>query len=217
MATDRAAVAVVSAALPPEEEDEAQRSLWDEPESAGGQSKVAHVNRGPGRPKGARNKRTERTVAWLMSKHRDPRECLLAVTDMHPADLAHLLGCSFHEAVQEQRLCASVVLPYVAQRQPLAIDVTNKSVVYLTINEGGQVGDEAGGLGLAGTILDNVEFQDLSADDTSRVGQSELDSTAAQGGTQGAAPIEHVIADHSADGAGDAPAGPDQAEGGPTP
>lgn len=169
MNSDHALVKAVAEQLPDvEDDDEQQLSLLDEPETESGQAKVQHLRRGPGRPPGSRNKRTERMVQWLLSHHRDPRERLLAVTDMHPADLAALLGCKMLEAVQEQRLCAQAVLPFIAQRQPLAIDVTNRSVVYLTINEGGQVGADSQGIGLTASILD---LEPLSDDPLEPVGR----------------------------------------------
>jgi hypothetical protein len=107
MSTDPATVQAVAAMLT-EELDEEQLDLLAPPETARGQALVGEVKRGPGRPKGARNKRTQRVVAWLMAKYRDPREALMAVVDMHPADLAALLHCSILQAFQEWRQCAFV-------------------------------------------------------------------------------------------------------------
>lgn len=113
--------------------------------------------RGPGRPPGSRNKRTERTVAWLLQRHRDPREVLLEIAEANVHDLAGLLGCSVFEAAQEKRLAAIGVLPYVAQRQPLAIDVTKRSLVYLTIRDGAaELADD--GVGLVAQVIDNATF-----------------------------------------------------------
>lgn len=172
MSGDRAAleVALAAAGEPEELEEAEQLDLLRQPETIEGEMKMRAVERrGPGRPPGARNKRTERTIAWLLSHHRDPREVLLSISDKHPADLAAVLGCSMLEALQEIRIAAGAVLPYVAQRQPLGIDVTNRQVVYLTINEGGQATHQEGGVGLSASIVENVEFQEVSEDDPKKV------------------------------------------------
>lgn len=145
-----------------------QLDLLREPETEIGQDKVLHVRR-PGRPKGSRNKRTERTVAWLMARHRDPREVLLSITDMHPADLAALLACTLHEALQEIRLAAAAVLPYVAQKQPLAIDVTGRQVVHLHIDTGSIEPGQGGGVGLTARVVEAVQYQEVSDDDPNQV------------------------------------------------
>src|SRR5258708_29254626 len=129
-----AAVELARALDEGEDEDE-QLGLFAEPETEGGRLKVQHVRRGPGRPLGARNKRTERTVQWLLARHKDPVEGLLQIADMHPADLAAMLSCTMLEAVQEQRLCRRDALPYVKQRMPLAGDVPNPPVVYPPVND----------------------------------------------------------------------------------
>lgn len=146
-----------------------QLDLLREAETEQGQAKIVHVRRGPGRPAGSRNKRTERTIAWLMARHRDPREVLLSITDMHPADLAALLACTLHEALQEIRLAAAAVLPYVAQKQPLAIDVTGRQVVHLHIDTGSIEPGQGGGVGLTARVVDAVQYQEVSDDDAPQV------------------------------------------------
>lgn len=154
-------------------DEEEQLGLFAEPETEAGRLKVEHMKRGRGRPPGARNKRIERTVAWLLARHKDPVDGLLEIADMHPADLAAMLFCTMLEAVQEQRLCRIGALPYVKQRQPLAIDVTKRSVVYLRINKGEvEQAKTAGGTGVAVRILENVEYQQLSGEEQAAVGQS---------------------------------------------
>ncbi len=166
-----AAVELARALDEADDQEDEQFGLFAEPETEGGRLKVQHVRRGPGRPPGARNKRTERTVQWLLARHKDPVEGLLQIADMHPADLAAMLSCTMLEAVQEQRLCRRDALPYVKQRMPLAVDVTNRQVVYLTISDG-QVEQSAGGEGsIAARILNNVQYQEVSGDDPAAVGQ----------------------------------------------
>ena len=116
--------------------DEAEQlGLFAPPQTEEGQRKSLVKSR-IGRPPGARNKRTVATVDYLLSRHRDPREVLLEIAEANVADLAALLGCTLFEAVQEKRLCAAAVLPYVAQRQPLSIETSARNPVYLTIVDG---------------------------------------------------------------------------------
>jgi hypothetical protein len=124
------------------------------------------AERRPGRPKGSRNRRVTQMVDYLLHQYADPRAVLLQIAQTDVGELIARLGCTPLEAIQEKRLAAIGVLPYVAQRQPLAIDVRNRSVVYLTINEGGQVAPTAGGVGLALNILDlaaTTESEDSGA------------------------------------------------------
>jgi len=77
-----------------------------------------------------------KTVDDLLATHRDPREVLLETAETHVADVAALLGCTMLEAWQEKRLSAVAVLPYISQRQPLAIDVSQRAMISLTIANG---------------------------------------------------------------------------------
>ena len=132
----RTAVEAVLAAG--EDWDEAEPELdlgLPAPTTAAGRTLVEE-RRGPGRPKGARNKRTAQTVERLLSRFEDPRAVLLAIAQTPVDELAATLGCSALQALQERRLAAIGVLPYVAQRQPISVDVTNRQVVHLTIIEG---------------------------------------------------------------------------------
>lgn len=118
------------------DEEEAQFGLFAEPETEAGRAKLVPYGRRAGRPPGARNKRTERTAAFLLARHRDPREVLLEIAEANVADLAGLLGCTMLEAAQEKRLAAIAVLPYLASKLPIEVDLRKHSVVHLTIQEG---------------------------------------------------------------------------------
>jgi hypothetical protein len=142
------------------DDDERQYGLFSEPQTEAGRAKLVTYRRGPGRPPGSRNRRTERTVRFLMSRHRDPREVLLEIAEANPADLAALLGCSLHEAIQEKRLAAIGVLPYVAARITPEVIHDNRQVVHLTINEGR--GDARPQSSAAAIVLDAVEYQEIA-------------------------------------------------------
>ncbi|MGH7090306.1 MAG: DNA primase family protein [Stellaceae bacterium] len=75
-------------------------------------------------------------AAFLLARHRDPREILLEIAAANVADLAALLGCTVLEAAQEKRLAAIAVLPYLVSKQLIAVDLRKQSVVHLTIQDG---------------------------------------------------------------------------------
>lgn len=147
-----------------EEPEPEQLGLFAPAETDAGKLKEREGSRGPGRPAGAKNKRTERTTAFLMQRHRDPREVLLEIAEANLKDLAGLLGCSLHEALQEKRLAAIGVLPYVAQKLPLAVDVTTWKGIRLVIDDG--AGDPAtDGVGVTAQVLNNVVYEELETDE----------------------------------------------------
>lgn len=144
-------------------EEPEQLGLFGQPVTDAGQRQAQR--RGViGRPPGSRNKRTERTVAYLLARHRDPREVLLEIAESNVFDLAALLGCKPYEAMAEKRLAAIGVLPYLAARiTPEVVD--NRQIVHLTINAGAA---ELGAEGVAGSVslgvIEAVEYQEVSAD-----------------------------------------------------
>jgi hypothetical protein len=139
------------------DDEERQFGLFAEPQTEAGRARLVNHRRGPGRPPGSRNRRTERTVAFLLSRHRDPREVLIEIAEANVADLAALLGCSLFEAAQEKRLAAAAVLPYVAARlTPEVVD--NRQVIHLTINGGGDF-SAAGDRGAVALVLSPDDYQ----------------------------------------------------------
>jgi hypothetical protein len=89
-------------------------------------------SRGPGRPPGRRNRRTEERANYLLSRYPSPLEGLAQIAAMPVAELAKRLGCTPLEALQEQRLSRIALAPYVHARMPVAIS-TDKPLVHLTI------------------------------------------------------------------------------------
>ena len=145
--------------------EDAQFGLFGPPATIEGERRAAR--RGPGRPVGARNKHTERSVAILLAQHRDPRAVLLEIAESNVHDLAALYRCSELAAAVEKRLAATAVLPYIAARQPLAVDLTNRNVVYLTIVDGQADGSTEAGIGAVAAVVDSVEYHQLLPPDDS--------------------------------------------------
>lgn len=100
-----------------------------------------------GRQAGTRNRRTLEWANYLLSKYTSPLEVLAQIGATPTAELAAALGCTKTEALQERRLAAIALAPYVHQKQAIAVDVTNNKIVNLTITieggPGGRPGDDA--------------------------------------------------------------------------
>ena len=90
--------------------------------------------RGPGRPPGSRNRRTVQWVDFLLRRYASPLEVLAQMATARVEDLKNQLGCNALEAFQEKRHAAIALAPFLHQRQPLALNVTERKVVYLTIS-----------------------------------------------------------------------------------
>lgn len=80
--------------------------------------------RGPGRPPGARNKRTEAFRAYLLSRYRSPLTVLAETYSRPAADLARELGIKVGEAFKMQMDAARDLAPYLHSKAP--IEVTGK-------------------------------------------------------------------------------------------
>jgi hypothetical protein len=98
-----------------------------------------------GRPPGARNKRLDEIARQVRERFGDVLLQQVAVATMPVADLM-ALGLKPLEAMQERRLSAATVLPYLEQRKPLAVDVTGRSVVFLDIHVGAGEGEQDQGV-----------------------------------------------------------------------
>lgn len=138
------------------DEEDAQLGLFSEPQTEHGKRKaqVQFGAAGFGRPPGARNRRTQATVEFILSRHRDPRVVLAEMAAANVHDLAALLGCTLFEAYQEKRLSAIGLLPYVAARiTPEVID--NRQVIHLHLG-----GLEGGGAAAGASAVHVLEAGD---------------------------------------------------------
>ena len=98
----------------------------------------------------------------LLQRYEDPRDVLCAIAAADVGTLAQLYQCTPLEAGVEKRLAATAVLPYLASKQPVAIDVSRTTVVTLTINTGDAYGadDEA----LIATVIDEAMLIEARSD-----------------------------------------------------
>lgn len=120
-----------------------------------GEAAPAAGERRGGRPPGARNRRTEEWVEYLLSRYRSPL-IVLAETYSRPAELlAAELGISRAEAFAMQLTAARELAPYVHARQALAAPAAPTAAVELVLT-GVEPPTDAAGEGDAGEILDVV-------------------------------------------------------------
>jgi hypothetical protein len=73
------------------------------------------------------------TVSQLLETYRDPRAILLEIASMDTAKLAAEMHGTLADALAERRLCAQAVLPYVAQKLPVQVDMRHTRAIVLNI------------------------------------------------------------------------------------
>lgn len=73
------------------------------------------------------------TVSRLLEEYRDPRAILLEIASMDTHELAEHIGATPADALAERRLCAQAVLPYVAQKLPVQVDMRHTKAIHLNI------------------------------------------------------------------------------------
>lgn len=88
---------------------------------------------GPGRPPGSRNKSTEDWTRFLTANYRDPRLFLAEAYSRPAAELGRELNCSTEAAFKLQLVAAKELLPYVGQKQPVAIAISSEREVTLVL------------------------------------------------------------------------------------
>lgn len=107
------------------------------------------AGRKPGRPKGAKNRRTEAVTAWLLTQHRHPLSVMMEAYTMTPKQLAQAIGITdvtdavLMDLLKLQLRMAEAVAPYVAQKMPQAVQLDGAPS--LTLQFGG-------GLNLSGGV-----------------------------------------------------------------
>ena len=116
-------------------------------EAGAGDQAPADGKRGPGRPPGSRNKRTDELLDVILASNTHPLLWLAQRWSKTPAQLAADLGVkptakALLELDGRQQAAAIAALPYMAQKQPVAVDVNAKSVT-LIMSLGGESAPEA--------------------------------------------------------------------------
>ncbi|WP_439813991.1 hypothetical protein [Zavarzinia sp. CC-PAN008] len=152
-----------------------------------------------GRKPGSRNKRTAAFADYILSRYRSPL-VVLAETWSRPVDvLAVELGCDKEDAFKIQQAAAVAALPYLHERQAVAVNLEGAAPVTLVIGSleaGSGDGLDAAGDGVV-LDIEVEENQALSGSDAEAVGQPELDNGAKIQSDQRLRLDEPLIADQS--------------------
>ena len=74
-------------------------------------------------------------AAYLLSRYTSPLEVLAQIAVARVDQLAASLGCTKLEALQEKRLAAIALKDHLHSKMPVAVDITDRKVIYLTIGE----------------------------------------------------------------------------------
>ena len=89
--------------------------------------------RGPGRPAGSRNRRTQDWVDYILAKYPSPLEALASCYARSVDVLMAELKCSRLDAYKIQQAAAANLAPYIHQKQPMAMQIEGKGMVQLII------------------------------------------------------------------------------------
>lgn len=133
--------------------------------------------RGRGRPPGSRNRRTVEWATYLLGKYASPLEVLAQIATAPVDALVGQLGCSPIEALGEKRLAAIALLPFLHSRMPIAVDVTDRRVVQLTIVDAAVAAESGTDLGLTARVVEVLENQGVDDGDPAAVGQAAVGQT----------------------------------------
>lgn len=127
--------------------------------------------RGRGRPKGATNKSTKEWVEFFMNRvKKSPLLFLGELYSQNTEDLARKMLCEREDALKMQIAAANAVLPYVHQKQPVAVQVQAEELPTINIfasqtlfnqfnNGNNQVKREIVIDGIASTTADEISLK----------------------------------------------------------
>jgi len=112
--------------------------------------------RGPGRPKGSRNRRTQEWTDYLGGRYGTPLERLAQLYSSDPHALAQAFGVKIEVAIEVMKASAIAALPYMHQKQPMSVDVHGKGRMVVVLGHiDGDEADQAAEDGLS-MVLDLV-------------------------------------------------------------
>jgi hypothetical protein len=123
------------------------------------------ARRGPGRPPGTLNRRTEQWVKLILARYASPLVALAETYHRPVQELARELGCTKLEAFQEQQKAAIALAPYLHQKLPLALHIEGKGVVPVVLVPLDQQGESYDGNSDGGGLQIGVIMQGQDAPD----------------------------------------------------
>ncbi len=125
--------------------------------------------RGPGRPKGAANRRNASMAGYLKAKgHRDPYEFLSLVFSASTNQLAKLIEADPLEVLKVQVRAASEAMPYNYSKKPQTVIMPPKTDRAILFMGDVNITQVAAHLGNAGMVVDVEQNQALSDEDVMR-------------------------------------------------
>lgn len=143
------------------------------------------AGRGPGRPKGAKNKNTEAWRNYLLHRYESPLVALAEVYSRPVAELAADLGLkarpTYEQALELMKIqlqCAKELAPYVHQKQPMAVEASGDGLMQLIIQPlaaSPEQVENAGEMAINFIDVESVENQSLSASENSDLDAPDLD------------------------------------------
>lgn len=125
-----------------------------------------------GRPKGAKNKSTKEWVEYFTNKFESPLIALGKLYTQDTKQLARTMCCDRIDALKLQISAATAVLPYVHQKQPIAIEThaeelptinifTSQTMFNKISNGSNQVKREIIIDGIASTSVDEIDVETI--------------------------------------------------------
>lgn len=96
-------------------------------------SGLGSEERGRGRPKGAKNKSTKEWVEYFTNRFESPLVALGKLYTQDTKSLAREMCCDRLDALKIQVAAASSVLPYVHQKQPVALEIATEELPTIQI------------------------------------------------------------------------------------
>lgn len=113
-------------------------------------------NRGLGRQAGQVNRRTALWAEHILKHYQSPLVVFAETYSRPVEDLAAQLGCTLKEAFEIQQLAADRLAPYLHGKQAVAVDLTSRGLVALSIELGTGLAAETGEIiELGGEIVEN--------------------------------------------------------------
>jgi hypothetical protein len=162
------ALAIQRAGAPVAIPEEMQLPLLPPAEIEGEGEADGAGKRGPGRPPGARNKRTMSIVTWIERRYPSPLEAMAGAYSKNVYLLAAELGLkspTFEQLAQIlefQLRAATALAPYLHQKQPVAVQVDSRGIVRLILEQPGSGAPIAAVFGSEDT--ETIDIQPLGSE-----------------------------------------------------
>lgn len=137
------------------------------PDDLTGRERVDLARRGPGRPQGARNKRTADFADFILCQYRSPLVVMAETYSRSVGELSAELGCTKQEAFSMQLQAARELAPYLHQKQPVAVNVDSSGVIQLVIESAIPAGS------VPGETVDGVITIEAQSEPFTAEGESE--------------------------------------------